>query len=97
VTESPPSQRRLVRSPSAVWRRLEGETVILDADTGGYFGLDEVGSRAWELIGERGGSLEGVVEGLLAEFDAGRAQVEADIRRLVGELEAHRLVSWSDA
>ncbi len=36
-----------------IFRELDGEAVILNLDTGIYFGLDAVGTRIWRLIEER--------------------------------------------
>ena len=46
-------------SEDVVSRDLEGEAVILNLDSGTYFGLDRVGTRIWSLLQE-GGSLRGV-------------------------------------
>ena len=79
--------------PSEVMARQVGaETVILNLVTGTYFGLDEVGGRLWELIGD-GISLRDLYERMLAEFDVGRDELERDVTRLVDQLESHGLVN----
>jgi hypothetical protein len=65
--------------------------VLLQLDTGVYYGLDDVGTRVWQLIVELG-DLEAVLEVLLSEYDVERERLEADIERLVGELEVKGLV-----
>ena len=52
---------RLIVAPDVVSRDLEGETVILNLDTGLYFGLDAVGTTIWNRIRERS-SLRDVLE-----------------------------------
>ena len=37
-----------------LFRQLDQEAVLLDLKSGTYFGLNEVGARAWELILEHG-------------------------------------------
>jgi hypothetical protein len=79
--------------PTQVMARQVGEeTVILDLVSGSYFGLDTMGTRIWQLIGE-GRSLGEVCELLLAEYDAPREQVEKDVLRLLDELSAAGLVN----
>jgi hypothetical protein len=72
-------------------RKVGDETVILDLASGMYFGLDAVGTRAWQLM-EEGRTLKEVCDAVLDEFDAGREQVERDILALVAELRSRRLI-----
>ena len=74
-----------------VARRVGEETVILDLQSGTYFGLDPVGARAWELIAE-GRSLGAVRAAMLEEYDVDAPRLERDIRKLVEDLRAHGLV-----
>jgi hypothetical protein len=82
-----------VTIPSNVMARPVGdELVILDLASGTYFGLDPVGARLWQLIGE-GKTLFEACDVLLAEFEVGREQLQADIARLADELKASGLIS----
>ena len=74
-----------------VARRIGGETVILDLDSGTYFGLDPVGARIWDLIGD-GKSLGEIRAALLAEYDVGEEELAADTERLLAELRSNGLV-----
>jgi len=65
--------------PDTVYcERLGDEAVLLDLGGGVYFGLDSVGARLWDLIATLLDT-ERVVEQALAEFDVGRAVLEADV------------------
>lgn len=75
-----------------LFRHLENEAVLLDLKSGTYFGLNEVGARAWHLIVERG-SLAQVLEALLDEFDGEREIVERDLLALAAQLIARNLAS----
>jgi hypothetical protein len=68
-----------------VFREVDGEAVILNLETGIYFGLDRVGTRIWRLIEEHG-QLGRVLGALQAEYDAARDVLERDLLRLAGEL-----------
>ena len=81
-----------VTIPAQVMARTVGdETVILDLASGTYFGLDPVGARIWQLMGE-GRTLAEISETMLGEYEVERAQLEADVLRLTGELLERGLV-----
>lgn len=77
--------------PGILFRDLAGEAVLLDPDAGLYFGLNEVGTRVWNLLG--GGATLGAVHAILQEeYDAPAERIWEDLAALAGELLAHRLV-----
>jgi hypothetical protein len=81
-----------VRVPPHVMARLVGEDcVMLNLESGTYFGLDPVGARMWDLLAD-GKSLGEACDALAGEFDASRSQIEADLAQLVTELAAHGLI-----
>ena len=81
-----------LRIPERVlFRRVDTEMAVINTDTGAYFGLDEVGTRMWELIAEHG-LLHVVANRIREEFDVDPQRLEEDLLRLVDELLAHGLV-----
>jgi hypothetical protein len=82
---------RLVVAADVVSRDLEGETVILNLETGLYFGLDAVGTTIWNRLRERS-SLREVLRDVLTEYDVSPDVATADLLRLAGELLAKGLV-----
>jgi hypothetical protein len=72
-------------SDDVVFRELGGEGVILNLASGLYFGLDEIGTRIWQLIDERG-RLGAVLTELCGEYDAEPEAIERDLLSLVTEL-----------
>lgn len=82
---------RVKVSDDTLFQELSGETVLLELSRGVYYGLDEIGTRIWNLLAE-GRSLEGTVDVLVEEYDVDRARGAADVLRLVGELEERRLL-----
>ena len=73
-------------------RQVGDETVILDLASGTYFGLDPVGARAWQLLGD-GRSVRDVCDTLFSEYEVTREQLTEDILRLLQELIERGLVS----
>ena len=79
-------------SDEVLVRHLQGETVLLDLKSQHYFGLDEVGTRLWQLLAEHG-ETRAVVDAMVAEFDVERARVEGDLADFLSRLEAAELVT----
>lgn len=75
----------------AVFRDLGGEAVILQLQSGVYFGLDPVGTRLWQLL-EQHGTLRTAVDAAVREFDTTTEVLERDLMELVTELEQKQLV-----
>ena len=83
------------RAPDVVSRVVAGEAVIVDLRSGLYYGLDPVGTRAWELV-EEAGTYGSIVRAMLEEFDVEGERLEADLDRLFGELSERQLVTLGD-
>jgi len=81
-----------VAIPSQVMVREVGdETVILDLASGTYYGLDAVGARIWGWIAE-GRSLLQICEGMLAEYEVTRTDIERDVLALARALLENQLI-----
>jgi len=83
---------RVAIGRAVVSRDLDGEAIILNLESGTYFGLDYVGTRIWALLQEDG-SLRRTHELLKHEYDVEPERLEADILRLVEELRSNDLLS----
>ena len=72
--------------PRQVTSRLVGdETVLLDLESGMYFGLDGVGKRIWEAIDE-GLTLREIAAIIVSEYEVDEIQAQADTIEFVGDL-----------
>src|SRR5262245_66499540 len=70
LASSPVTMSRHLRiSDAVVVRDLDGESVILNTESGIYFGLDRIGTRMWQLIEEHG-NVDAIVRGMEHEYDA---------------------------
>jgi len=84
---------RVVRiSDQVIFKPVGDEMVLLDFQSGMYYGLDPVGVRIWQLVAAQQ-PLGAVVEVMLAEFDVTREELERDVDALVEELERRGLVT----
>jgi hypothetical protein len=73
---------------------LGGEAVILDLDSGIYYGLDEVGAVAWDVIrtAESPANLGSLCAAVEARFEVSHETCERDLIELLTELERAGLV-----
>ena len=84
------ARRRAVISESVACAELGDEVVLLNVETGIYFGLDAVGADMWRLLTE--GAAEGdIVDRLLAEYDVEPDRLRADLAAVLDALEAKGL------
>ena len=72
--------------PPHVMSRLVGdETVLLDLESGIYFGLDGVGKRIWAAIGE-GLTLGEIAAAIVSEYDVEEDQAQTDVINFARDL-----------
>jgi hypothetical protein len=69
---------RLSVPPQVISRLVGDETVILDLESGMYFGLDGVGKIIWESISD-GRSLGEAAEVVYSEYQVDEATALADV------------------
>ena len=82
-------------TPDVLHQELGGETVLLNLANENYFGLDEVGTRVWQLLGETH-SANAVFTRLIEEYDVSAEQLRTDVGRLIAELVTAGLVSLGE-
>ena len=84
-------ESRITIPKDVVFREIAGEAVILNLETGKYFGLDQVGTRMWQLLAEHK-QVEPALNDLTTEYDTTRDQLQHDLLELVDNLAAHQLI-----
>lgn len=84
---------RIVASKDVVAREVGGELVLLDLNSGQYFGLDAVGGRIWELLSDTPSNLGDICDQIEQEFDAPRDRIEADLIALAKQLQDQELIA----
>lgn len=87
---------RLAIPPTVISRDLEGETVMLNLDTGIYFGLDPVGTVIWKHL-QDAAPLREVRDRIVTEFDVTADVATGDLLRLAEQLVARGLVRIASA
>ena len=81
-------------SSETLTQEVGGETVILDLKSETYFGLDEVGTRIWQLLVEQE-DMQSITATMLNEYDVEVEQVEKDVQNLLTQLDKAGIVTLS--
>jgi len=66
-------------------RVLDRESVLLNLETEVYFGLDETGTRMWQLV-TTSPNINAAYQELLAEFDVEPELLRTNLAELLGRL-----------
>ncbi|MBI4401344.1 MAG: PqqD family protein [Nitrospirae bacterium] len=81
-----------VRIPQEViFHNLQGEEVILDLNTGVYWGLDQLGTQIWQLL-QTNKRLGDLVPALLAEYAVTEERLRRDLLEFIARLADKGLV-----
>jgi hypothetical protein len=70
---------------------IDGESVLLNLKSESYFGLDDVGTRMWQVLTESE-SIEAAQASLLSEYDVQPQQLRQDLEDLIQQLVEHGLI-----
>jgi hypothetical protein len=89
-----PEPQKISVSDQVLCQKVGDETVLLDLASEQYFGLDEVGTRFWELL-SASRPFDEIVKVLADEYEASEAHIELDLKELLLRLAAEGLVSVS--
>ena len=72
-------------STKYLYSEIDSEAVILDVNSGTYFGLNEVSNRIWQLL-QTPNSQPQLVEQILAEYEVTEAEATTDVHNLLQEM-----------
>lgn len=78
-------------SRDVLCQEVEGEAVLLDLDSGKYFGLNEVGTRFWELAA-RTGDVSEIFTRMLDEYEVDEETLAGDLDDFLGDVSSAGLI-----
>ena len=85
-------QTTLKRNPELLAVDMDGETVMMDMESGNYFGVNAVGSHIWEAL-ETESSVENLVETVTGHFEINDGDsVQGDILEFLSDMVEQKLV-----
>ena len=76
---------KFIQNKAIVQSKIGEEVVMLDMDSGFYFGLNSVASVIWRLLANEI-SFEALIDQLMAQFDVERSLCEADTKELLDQM-----------
>lgn len=74
-----------------IWSEVGGEGVLLNMQSGDYFGLNEVGLSFWEKVDNRS-TLGEILEKMLEEYEVEMSVLKRDLVDLASEMLAKGLL-----
>lgn len=81
-----------VNEDRVVWRVVDGEAVLLHADTSAYYGLNRVGTLLWEALVTQSLDAEGLLSWARRQFPDAPEGLAGDIAEFLAQLEAFDLL-----
>lgn len=80
------------RKKSAIFSDLDGELVILEMESGVYYGLDSMGSHIWGLM-EKKISFNDMISSLLDEFSVSVEQCRKEVKQFLQQMVENQLLA----
>ncbi|MFM2484968.1 lasso peptide biosynthesis PqqD family chaperone [Celerinatantimonas yamalensis] len=68
----------LQRNPEQIFTKMDGETVMMDLESGNYYGIGGAGNQIWQLLAEPI-RIRGLVVKLCDEYEIAHAQCQHDV------------------
>jgi hypothetical protein len=84
-------ERFRINSPKVIHETIDGETVIVNLDSGNYYSLDNVGAGVWALIGD-GLAVHEIIRDIACRFTGEREEMNQAIRQFVVQLQEEGLI-----
>ena len=83
---------RTITVPDTVlYEQIDSEVVLFSLSTQHYYGLDELGTRVWQLVLEPH-TVASILAALAEEYEVDAVVLRRDVERLFGELAANGLI-----
>lgn len=83
---------RIQRSEGKFSTELDGETVILDTQTGGYSSLDSIGTIIWNVL-EQPVLVKNIIDKILSEYEVEQEDCRQDVLDFLADLHDRGLVT----
>ena len=83
--------RLKINEPNVVHENIDGETVILNLDSGNYYSIVDVGADIWNYI-EKGAPVIEIMPLILENYECSRGDEENDVNSFITQLQQEGLV-----
>lgn len=82
----------VVRNQRPLTASVNDDLVMLDPDSGNYYGLDDIGQRIWSLI-EEPAAIGTICSALMADYEVDEATCHHDVMALLCDMVVAELVT----
>ena len=89
--------RYAIDQDNSAWRVVDGEAVLINAETTFYYGLNPTATRIWKLLLDKDLTVEEIADGIASDFDESSAGIAESIKRFLDELTVERLLTATEA
>jgi hypothetical protein len=86
-----PTNSFRINSPQVVHETIDGETVIIDMETGNYYSLQHIGADIWNLI-DQGAQLQQILEGIQQQYTGNTDDIIQGVNQLLDQLQEENLI-----
>jgi hypothetical protein len=87
-------EQRIQRSKQVMWNVVDNEAVLLNTETGFYYGMNKTASVIWELL-ETPKTIEEIVQEMNKRFSVDSAVLTGDVEQIIKTLTSKRLIEHS--
>jgi hypothetical protein len=85
------SARLRINTPKVIHETIDGETVIVNLDSGNYYSLDKAGADIWECI-VKDVPMHRIIETIASQYIGEREEIEKGIYQFVEEMRQENLI-----
>jgi hypothetical protein len=83
---------RYIQNRQVVQSKIGDEVVMLDMESGYYFGLNSIASVIWNMM-QNAVTVEEIVAQLLTEYAVQESQCMAETQELIGRMLEHKIIT----
>lgn len=80
-----------INSPNVIHETIDGETVIVNLDSGNYYSLDNVGGEVWEYIVQNV-PMPRIIELVASQYTVAREEIEAALNQFMDDIQRENLI-----
>ena len=89
--------RYSIDQDNSAWRVVDGEAVLINAETTFYYGLNPTATRIWKLLLDKDLTAEEIADGIASDSDKSSAGIAESIKCFLDELTVERLLTATEA
>jgi len=86
----------VINNPKVVQEMIQGESVIVNLETGVSYSLTHSAAAIWHLIDEKANTIQ-IVDHLLSRYEGSREEIEEGLNEFLADLKKESLVEQARA